>query len=330
MTISCGTWLTPILDGKHPCGESPLHSLCCRRYLVITWWTTVENSGTSKQKPFLRNLHRGDAHQQFGLLEWWKRKVNPNWSFLPLLFATNSEGFAISPLRHLSAHLPFQGLLQGVVLKVNTGYPVGHEEQPITPEYPIAGEVTHWKQGCFRPQPRDQKLLPQHMHHSVVCEGWKTGPGLKWSNQGPDVQRASDRQMRRRDEIKQGWHNLGTILGRKEKKKSVTVSSFNDPKIISEKITTQCIFQIKTLVFYTLISKSRNPALSLENYTTESFWYCWKRRINKIDRALGRRKEQVKKGALQECGAARAGGDGSSWAGASWEEWAGERTWNWG
>lgn len=160
MSISCGTWLAPILDGKHPCGASPLHSPCCRRYLVITWWTTVETPGTSKQKPFLRNLHRGDAHQQSGLLEWWKRKVNLNWSFLPLLFATNSEGFAISPPRHLSAHLPFQGLLQGVVLKVSTGYPVGHEEQPITPEYPITGEVTHWKQGCFWPQPRDQKLGP--------------------------------------------------------------------------------------------------------------------------------------------------------------------------
>ena len=39
--------------------------------------------------------------------------------FSLLLFATNSEGSTIPPLWYLGAHLPFQGLLQRVVLKVN-------------------------------------------------------------------------------------------------------------------------------------------------------------------------------------------------------------------
>lgn len=40
-------------------------------------------------------------------------------------------------------------------------------------------------------------------------------------------------------------------LGRKGRKSSAIVSSFNDPKITNEKIITQCIFQIKTVSFST-------------------------------------------------------------------------------
>lgn len=43
-------------------------------------------------------------------------------------------------------------------------------------------------------------------------------------------------------------------LRRKGRKSSTIVSSFNDPKITNEKITTQCIFQIKTLQISTYLS----------------------------------------------------------------------------
>lgn len=71
-----------------------------------------------------------------------KVKSIPTDCFSLLLFATNSEGSTIPPLWYLGAHLPCQGLLHRVVLKVNTGYPEGHEKQSTKPACPSAGEVT--------------------------------------------------------------------------------------------------------------------------------------------------------------------------------------------
>lgn len=83
VTISFVPGPVPISDSEHSRGPSSLCPQSCRSHLVTTWRTTSEPPGTSEHYCSLETFRGVAAHQEFGYYEWWKRKVNTNWSFLP-------------------------------------------------------------------------------------------------------------------------------------------------------------------------------------------------------------------------------------------------------
>lgn len=138
-----GIWPGPYFRWWHPCGAHRWVPSVTQQTLGNHTNDNVRNSSTSRYQLFLRNLQKGNIHQWFGFYKWLKRKANPSWSFLLLTLChqlcTNSEDFAVPPLRQLGVHLPFQGPFPWLVLEVNTGYLVVSVKQPMNPDYPIAG-----------------------------------------------------------------------------------------------------------------------------------------------------------------------------------------------